>query len=113
MTDGTAPRYEPIVVSSESTVVAEFIADPSQESGYQSEAELERTFIALLRDQAYEYLPLTSEGELIANLRIQLEAHVACIALRLFAHGLTDSLRISNDLVRYFPGHFFICKSAA
>ena len=44
MTDGHAPRYEPIAVSSESTVVAEFIPDPSQESGYQSEADLERTF---------------------------------------------------------------------
>ena len=74
MTDGPAPRYEPIAVSSESTVVAEFIPDPAQESGYQSEAELERAFIELLREQAYEYLPLTSEGELIANLRTQLEA---------------------------------------
>jgi type I restriction enzyme R subunit len=74
VTDGAAPRYEPIAVSSESTVVAEFIPDPSQETGYQSEAELERTFIELLREQAYEYLPLTSEGELIANLRTQLEA---------------------------------------
>ena len=73
MTDGHASRYEPIAVSSESTVVAEFIPDPSQESGYQSEAELERTFIELLREQAYDYLPLTSEGELIANLRVQLE----------------------------------------
>lgn len=74
MTDGSAHRYEPIAVSSESTVVAEFIPDPSQESGYQSEAELERTFIELLREQAYEYLPLTTEGDLIANLRVQLEA---------------------------------------
>jgi type I restriction enzyme R subunit len=74
VTDGHAARYEPIAVSSESTVVAEFIRDPAQESGYQSEAELERTFIELLREQAYEYLPLTSEGELIANLRVQLEA---------------------------------------
>lgn len=74
MTDGSAPRYEPIAVSSESTVVAEFVADPSQEPGYQSEAELERTFVGLLSEQAYEYLSLTSEGELIANLRTQLEA---------------------------------------
>ena len=74
MTDGSAPRYEPIAVSSESTVVAEFVPDPSQETGYQSEAELERTFIELLQEQAYEYLPITSEAELIANLRTQLEA---------------------------------------
>ncbi|MCB0988827.1 MAG: type I restriction endonuclease subunit R [Microthrixaceae bacterium] len=74
MTEGSAPRYEPIAVSSESTVVAEFLADPSHETGYQSEAELERGFIALLEEQAYEYLPLTSEEGLIANLRVQLEA---------------------------------------
>jgi len=74
MTDGSAPRYEPIAVSSESTVVAEFLADPSHETGYQSEAELERGFIALLEEQAYEYLPLASEEGLIANLRVQLEA---------------------------------------
>jgi type I restriction enzyme R subunit len=74
VTEGYAPRYEPIAVSSESTVVAEFIPDPAQESGYQSEADLERTFIRLLREQAYEYVSLTSEGELIANLRTQLEA---------------------------------------
>jgi type I restriction enzyme R subunit len=74
VTDGSAPRYEPIAVSSESTVVAEFLADPSHEFGYQSEAELERGFIALLEEQAYEYLPLTSEEGLIANLRVQLEA---------------------------------------
>lgn len=74
MSEGSAPRYEPIAVSGESTVVAEFNADPSKESGYQSEADLERTFIELLQEQAYEYLPLTSEAELIANLRRQLEA---------------------------------------
>ena len=74
MTDGAPPRYEPIAVSSESTVVAEFVADAAQEAGYQSEADLERAFIDLLGEQAYEYLPLTSEVELIANLRAQLEA---------------------------------------
>jgi len=74
VTAGSAPRYEPIAVSSESTVVAEFVADPSHETGYQSEANLERAFIGLLRGQAYEYLPLANEQALIANLRVQLEA---------------------------------------
>ena len=43
-------RYEPIALSNESTVVAEYLPDPSdrQESGYQSEAELEKAFIRLL-----------------------------------------------------------------
>ena len=42
--------------------------------GYQSEAELEREFIADLRRQGYEYLPsITSPQELLANARLQLE----------------------------------------
>ena len=68
-------RIEPIALSNESTVVAEFLSDnPSvREAAYQSEAELERAFIQALQAQAYEYLPITSEAELVANLRRQLE----------------------------------------
>ncbi len=67
-------RYEPIVVSAESTVVAEYVSETADEAAYQYEAALERGFISVLQSQAYEYLPLTSEAELIANLRAQLEA---------------------------------------
>lgn len=68
-------HYEPIALSNESTVVAEFVPEPGvREPGYQSEAALERDFIAQLQKQAYDYLPLTSEAALIANLRAQLEA---------------------------------------
>lgn len=69
-------RYEPIALSNESTVVAEFVPDFQgvREVAYQSEAALERDFIAQLQRQAYEYLPITSEAELVANLRRQLEA---------------------------------------
>ena len=68
-------RYEPIALSSESTVVAEFVPEQGvREPGYQSEAALERDFIVQLQKQAYDYLPLTSEAALIANLRAQLEA---------------------------------------
>jgi type I restriction enzyme R subunit len=67
-------RYEPIALSDESTVVAEFEHEKGvREERYQSEAELERSFIAQLKTQAYEYLPLTSEAELVANLRRQLQ----------------------------------------
>jgi type I restriction enzyme R subunit len=72
--EGTATRYEPIAVSSESTVVTEFIPDVAGESAYQSEADLEREFIRLLQSQAYDYLPITTEAQLIPNLRTQLEA---------------------------------------
>jgi len=68
-------HYEPIALSNESTVVAEFVPDfAARDSAYQGEAELEREFIKQLQRQAYEYLPITSEAELIANLRRQLEA---------------------------------------
>jgi type I restriction enzyme R subunit len=74
MTEGNAARYEPIAVSAESTVVAEFSADTAGAAGYQSEAELERDFIRILQSQEYEYVKIHSELELIANLRAQLEA---------------------------------------
>ena len=74
MSDTIPTRYEPIVVSAESTVVAEFTSDAAAEAAYQSEADLEREFIKLLQSQAYEYLPITSEAQLVANLRTQLEA---------------------------------------
>ena len=68
-------HYEAIALSSESTVVAEFVPDlAARDSAYQGEAELEREFIQQLQRQAYEYLPITNEAELIANLRRQLEA---------------------------------------
>jgi type I restriction enzyme R subunit len=68
-------HYEPIALSNESTVVAEFVPEYAvREAAYQSEAALERDFIVQLQRQAYEYLPITSEAELVANLRRQLEA---------------------------------------
>ena len=68
MKERAATGYAPIAVSAESTVVSEFIPDGGQGTGYQSEAELEREFIKLLESQAYEYLPITSEAQLKANL---------------------------------------------
>src|ERR1700676_5676583 len=73
MTEAKVSRYELIAASAESTVIAEFIPDGTTASGYQSEAELEREFIKLLSTQAYEYLSITSEAQLTANLRSQLE----------------------------------------
>ncbi|MGP5434757.1 type I restriction endonuclease subunit R [Corynebacterium variabile] len=74
MSETTPRRYDPIAVSSESTVVAAYTPDTAEASAYQSEAELERELIRLLQSQAYEYLPITSETQLVANLRTQLEA---------------------------------------
>ncbi|MGZ2225464.1 type I restriction endonuclease subunit R [Glutamicibacter nicotianae] len=74
MIEAQARKYDTIAVSSESTVVAEFLSDSTKETAYQSEAQLEREFIGLLEGQAYEYVQLTSEEHLVKNLRTQLEA---------------------------------------
>ena len=66
-------KFEPIAVTSESTVVAEYEATDRKSSAYQSEAQLEAAFISLLKDQAYEFLPVTTETDLVSNLRKQLE----------------------------------------
>ena len=71
---GHAPhRFEAISVSDESTVVAEFAEARTGSEAYQSEAALETTFIRTLTEQAYEYLPIREELELVANLRTQIE----------------------------------------
>jgi type I restriction enzyme R subunit len=74
MSEAASPaRYEPIAVSEESTVVAEYAYEPPAQSAYQSEAALEAAFIELLQGQAYEYLPIAGASALEANLRAQLE----------------------------------------
>lgn len=73
MSDAPARGYDPIAVSSESTVVAEYVQDPSGAEAYQSESALEKEVIRLLEGQAYDYLRITSEADLVANLRVQLE----------------------------------------
>lgn len=65
--------YNIVTQSSESTVVAEYIPEKRNAENYQSEADLEREFIALLQAQGYEYLPIHTEADLIANLRARLE----------------------------------------
>jgi type I restriction enzyme R subunit len=66
-------KYEAISVSSESTVVSEYQIETRKEEAYQSEAQLEKAFVELLKGQAYEYLPITQEDDLISNLRSQLQ----------------------------------------
>jgi type I restriction enzyme R subunit len=73
LTPTSSFRYEPIVVSSENTVVSQYIPDKLRGSDHQSEAQLEGDFIAQLRKQAYEYITVTSSSGLVANLRSQLE----------------------------------------
>lgn len=65
----------PQIVSenTESTIATFKAPAVSKSSAYQSEAELERAFIKQLEDQAYEYLPIKTEADLILNLRKCLE----------------------------------------
>ncbi|MFA5029624.1 MAG: type I restriction endonuclease subunit R [Patescibacteria group bacterium] len=66
-------KYNLVAESTQSTVVAEYIPDAKRVAHYQSEAELEKAFIKQLETQAYEYIAITSENDLILNLRKQLE----------------------------------------
>jgi type I restriction enzyme R subunit len=71
---GTATKFEPIAVSDESTVVATYKFEATGDDAYQSEAALEKAFIAQLVAQAYDRLTFTTAAELEGNLRSQLEA---------------------------------------
>ena len=66
-------KFEPIAITSENTVVSEYEATSRKTKAYESEAELEQAFIELLQEQAYEYLRISNEEELVANLKNQLE----------------------------------------
>ena len=67
-------HYDPIAVSNESTVVAQYVPDSLvRETGYQSEDALERELIKQLERQAYERLRITTEEQLVLNLKTQLE----------------------------------------
>ena len=68
----TNNKYNLVAESPQSTVVAEYIPDAKRVSNYQSEAELESAFIKQLETQAYEYLAITSENDLVLNLRKQI-----------------------------------------
>ncbi|MDR0222052.1 MAG: type I restriction endonuclease subunit R, partial [Oscillospiraceae bacterium] len=65
--------YNIVSSDNDSTVVAEYIPEDRTAVAYQSEADLERDFIKRLSGQGYEYISVTDEAGLIANLRRRLE----------------------------------------
>ena len=70
----TNKNYDLVSQNNESTVVREYIPDHGKRAkNYQSEAELEKEFIKQLESQAYDYLKIHKEEDLIKNLREQLE----------------------------------------
>ena len=67
------PYFNIVAATNENTVVTEYEPVKARSDSYQSEAELEKEFIRLLCEQGYEYLPIHTEEDLIANLRVKLE----------------------------------------
>ena len=67
-------QYNILSENNTSTVVAHYERpEKAAEDGYQTEADLERSFIEQLQRQGYEYAQIHNEDELIANLRVKLE----------------------------------------
>jgi type I restriction enzyme R subunit len=66
--------YNIVIQMNTETVVSEYTREKIRSTAYQSEHDLEQDFISRLKKQGYEYLSLTSETDLTANLRHQLEA---------------------------------------
>lgn len=66
-------HYKLISENTESTVVAEYQSEYKKETSYQSEAELEKAFIEQLEKQAYTFLDIRTDKDLVNNLRLQLE----------------------------------------
>ncbi|WP_028821477.1 type I restriction endonuclease subunit R [Propionimicrobium lymphophilum] len=83
--------YLPIAAGPDATVVAEYEIPERKEKAYQSEADLENALIAQLRKQEYEFLPIKTEDDLVANLRRQLEA-------------LNDIQFTETEWTRFFKG---------
>ncbi len=66
-------KFSMVAENSNSTVVGEFTPAKTRATNYQSEADLEQAFIKMLESQAYDFLAIKTEADLINNLRIQLE----------------------------------------
>ena len=67
-------QYDILSENDTSTVVAHYERPQMvEEDGYQTEADLEQSFIAQLQRQGYEYIRIRHEDELIANLRLKIE----------------------------------------
>ena len=66
-------KYNVVMETENSTVVAEYEPIKNKSDNYQSEAALEKEFIRMLTEQGYDYLEIHNEETLKNNLRTQLE----------------------------------------
>lgn len=93
-------RYQLVAENPQSTVVGRFTPDKKRAEHYQSEAELERAFIEQLTTQAYEFLAITSEADLVRNLRKQLEKlNAFTFTDTEWAHFFTSELANPNQSI--------------
>ena len=69
----TSKNLNLVAQTPQSTVVTEYIPSERKSESYQSEDALEKEFIRQLQNQAYEYIDITNESDLVKNLRLQLE----------------------------------------
>lgn len=67
------PYFNIVAETNENTVVTNYEPVKARSDSYESEATLEKEFIRLLCELGYTYLPIHSESDLIANLRVRLE----------------------------------------
>ena len=87
------PYFNIVAETNENTVVTEYEPLKHRSDQYQSEADLEKEFIRMLCEQGYEYLPIHTEEDLIANLRQKLEE------LNAYKFSDTEWERFFNDCV--------------
>ena len=66
-------KYNVVMEMNDSTVVTEYNPVEKRSASYQSEADLEKEFIKILKEQGYDYLKIHDSNSLINNLRKQLE----------------------------------------
>ncbi len=66
-------KYNVVMETSNSTVVAEYEPLKRKSDSYQSEAALEQEFIRMLTEQGYDYLEIHEQDTLVKNIRNQLE----------------------------------------
>ena len=69
----TTKNLNLVAQNPQSTVVTEYVPSERKAESYQSEDALEKEFIKQLQNQAYEYINITNEADLVKNLRIGLE----------------------------------------
>ena len=66
-------QYNVIVEQENVTVMSSYTPLQREERGGQSEEELELSFIKQLTEQGYEYVNITSEAQMISNLRKEID----------------------------------------